>query len=154
MMMLNWPTFVLQRRINRPLDRVERVLCDPMLLRAGVELDLGLDGSSVALDKSFGVTFPPFGVDGASWWAPASVRNRHGRVVLRFEVEINAWDANSTELLVRPRAGHPNRWSGRRMNRYFVLGHATADAFRQMLCDHAGTPTVRIARPPLRAQMR
>jgi len=138
MMLLNWPTFVLQRRVNQPLAAVERVLCDPMLLRAGVALPLGVDDAYVTLDKSFGVTFPPFGVEGASWWAPASVRTRRGHVAIRFELEINEWDANSTELLVRPRAGRPNRWSGRRMRRYFRLGHATADAFTHLLGAQAG----------------
>src|SRR5664279_5417055 len=71
-MMLDWPTFVLQRRINRPLGAVEQVLCDPHVLRSGSELDLGSDGMYAQLDGPFGVTFPPFGLDGASWWAPVS----------------------------------------------------------------------------------
>ena len=130
---LNWPTFVLQRRINQPLGAVERLLCDPMLLRAGVALGLGIDETSVSLDKSFGVTFPPFGVDGASWWAPASILTRRGRTTMTFDLEINEWDTGSTELLVRPRHGRPDRWSGRRMRKYFLLAHATADAFTQLL---------------------
>ena len=133
MTMLNWPTFVLQRRINQPLGAVERVLCDPTLLRGGNALSLGIDESYVSLDKSFGVTFPPFGVDGASWWAPASVHSRRGRTRVRFELEINEWDANSTELLLRPQVRRPNRWSGRRMRRYFRFAHATADTFTQLL---------------------
>ena len=151
MTMLNWPTFVLQRRINQPLGAVERVLCDPMLLGTGTALNLGLDDAYVSLDKSFGVTFPPFGVEGASWCAPASVHTRRGRVVVRFELEINEWDAHSTELLVRPRACRPNRWTGRRMRRYFDVAHATADAFTHLLDVQAGvhaTPTYR--RTPVR----
>jgi len=154
MMMLNWPTFVLQRRINQPLAAVEHVLCDPMLLRAGVTLPLGVDKTYVSLDKSFGVTFPPFGVEGASWCAPASVRTRRGRTALRFELEINQWDANSTELLVRPRAGRPNRWSGRRVRSYFDAAHATADVFTHLLGVHgalASTPTSG-ARTPVRTR--
>ena len=68
------------------------MLCDPHLLSAGSVLDLGNDGMYVRLDRPFGVTFPPFGLDGASWWAPASVHTRRGRTVVRFELEINAWD--------------------------------------------------------------
>jgi len=151
---LNWPTFVLQRRINQPLDAVERVLCDPMLLRAGVALGLGVDDTSVSLDKSFGVTFPPFGVDGASWSAPASIRTRRGRTAMRFELEINEWDTSSTELLVRPRQGRPDRWSGRRMRKYFTYAHATADALTHLLhaqsARHAAPATVL----PMPARMR
>jgi hypothetical protein len=126
-MQFNQPMFVLQRRINQPLDAVERVLCDPAATRTTTTLALGA-GFDLALDRSFGVTFPPFGVDGASWCAPARVATRRGRVVERFEIEINAWDARSTELLVRPRAKRPYRWSGRHMRRYFDVAHATADA--------------------------
>jgi hypothetical protein len=56
------------------------------------------------------------------------VSTRRGRTVERFDIEINAWDAQSTELLVRPRARRPHRWGGRRMRRYFDVAHATADA--------------------------
>ncbi len=65
------PMFVLQRRINQPLEAVERVLCDPEATRSTSTLPLG-DGLELALERSFGVTFPPFGVDNASWSAPAA----------------------------------------------------------------------------------
>jgi hypothetical protein len=132
-MMLDWPTFVLQRRINRPLGAVEEVLCDPHLLRAGTTLDLDADGMYVQLDGPFGVTFPPFGLDGASWWAPASVHTRRGRTMFRFELEVNAWDPDSTELLVRPRARHPYRWGGHRLCEYFRVAHRAADELGQLL---------------------
>ena len=126
-MQFNQPMFVLQRRINQPLEAVERVLCDPAAFRASSTIPLpgGLD---VTLERRFGVTFPPFGVDHASWCAPVRASTRRGRTVERFDVEINAWDAWSTELLVRPRARRPYRWSGRRMRRYFAIAHTTADA--------------------------
>ena len=38
MAMLDWPTFVLQRRVNQPLGAVEQVLCDPFLTPAAFEL--------------------------------------------------------------------------------------------------------------------
>ena len=132
-MMLDWPTFVLQRRINRPLGEVEEVLCDPQLLRAGAVLVLETDGTSVVLDGPFGVMFPPFGLDGASWWAPASARTRRGRTRFRFDLEINAWDADSTELLVRPQARRPYQWGGHRLREYFRVAHCAADQLSSLL---------------------
>jgi hypothetical protein len=136
-MMLDWPTFVLQRRINLPLATVEDVLCAPHLIRGGSEFDLGADGMRVRLDTPFGVMFPPFGYDGASWCASATVRSRRGRNVVQLTIEINAWDANSTEIVVRPRARHPYRWSGRRMRGYFTVAHASADLLTLFLRQQA-----------------
>jgi hypothetical protein len=141
-MMLDWPTFVLQRRINRPLAAIEDVLCDPHRLRAGTVLDLdgdGTDGMYTVLDGPFGVTFPPFGLDGASWWAPASAHTRRGRTLVRFEIEINAWDTDSTELLIRPRARHPYRWGGHRLREYFRVAHSTADELTRLLASESVT---------------
>ena len=142
-MLFNRPMFVLQRRINQPLEAVELVLCDPVATRSTSTVPLG-DGLDLALGRSFGVTFPPFGVDNASWCAPARVSTRRGRTVEQFDIEINAWDGRSTELLVRPRAKHPHRWSGRRMRRYFEVAHATADA----LTCHIGAQAAASQRTP------
>jgi hypothetical protein len=152
-MQFNQPMFVLQRRINQPLEAVERVLCDPALLRARSTLALGA-GLELEVERPFGVTFPPFGVDHASWSAPARVLTPRGRTVERFDVEINAWDERSTELLVRPRARHPYRWSGRRMRRYFGVAHATADVLGCRIGAGAGAPThpVRFAPYPVDAR--
>jgi hypothetical protein len=139
-MILNWPTFVLQRRVNVPLASVERVLCDPYLIRGGADFDLPADGLYVQLDRPFGVTFPPFGLDGASWTALATVRSHRGRAVVQLEIEINPWDANSTEVVVRPRARRPHRWGGRRLRQYFRVAHLTADALTQFLSGAAQAP--------------
>jgi hypothetical protein len=138
-MLLDWPTFVLQRRINRPLGEVEAVLCDPHLSRAGAVLDLETNGMYLQLDGPFGVMFPPFGLDGASWWAPASVRTRRGRTTFRFDLEINAWDAASTELLVRPQARRPYRWGGHRLCEYFRVAHCAADQLTGLLASPSVT---------------
>ena len=132
-MMLDWPTFVLQRRLNVPLASIERVLCSPQVLRGGSELALDTEGLCVRLDAPFGVMFPPFGCDGASWRAPATVRTRRGRNRVRLEIEINAWDAHSTEVVVRPHARRPYRWRGHRMREYFRVAHVTADLLTRLL---------------------
>ena len=136
-MQFNQPMFVLQRRVNEPLGAVERVLCDPAL-RGGSTHALG-GGVWLQLERSFGVAFPPFGVDFAPWSAPARVYGGRGRRAVKFDIEVNAWDNTSTELLVRPRARSPYRWSGRRMRRYFDAGHATADGLTQLLRARAAT---------------
>jgi hypothetical protein len=145
-MMLNWPTFVLQRRINVPLGSVERLVCSPHLFRGGADFDLHTDGMYVRLDRPFGVTFPPFGVDGASWSATATVRSSRGRRLGALEIEINAWDAQSTEVVVRPRARHPYRWGGRRLRRYFRVAHLTADVVSQVVDRHSSpaAPNLRL----------
>ena len=139
-MQFNQPMFVLQRRVNEPLDAVERVLCDPTLLRAGSTHALG-GGLWLRLERPFGVAFPPFGVDFASWSAPAVVYAGRSRRTVKFDIEVNAWDSRSTELLVRPRTRSPYRWSGRRMRRYFEVAHTTADGVMQLLRTHAATHT-------------
>ena len=149
-MQFNQPMFVLQRRVNEPLGAVERVLCDPALLRPGTPHALG-DGARLELERPFGVAFPPFGVDYASWSAPAVVHTGPGRRTVKFDLEINAWDNASTELLVRPRSRSPYRWGGRRMRRYFRVGHATADGLTQLLRTRAA---VHAAPTPLATVMR
>jgi len=136
-MMLDWPTFVLQRRISLPLSTIEHVLCAPHLIRGGAVFDVGSDGTRVQLDAPFGVMFPPFGLEGASWCAPATVLSRRGRKVVQLEIEINAWDAYSTEVVLRPRARHPYRWSGRRLRRYFAVAHSSADLLTHVFREHA-----------------
>ena len=139
-MLLNWPTFVLQRRVNVPLERIERVLCAPQLFRDGCQLDIGTDGLRLHLESAFDVMFPPFGIEHVSWYAPATVRTRRGRRLVQLDIEINAWDMSSTEVLVRPHARHPYRWSGRRLRAYFRVAHMTADALTHFLREGATAP--------------
>jgi hypothetical protein len=138
-MQLNQPMFVLQRRITAPLGAVEHVLCDASLFGAGAMHELG-NGALLEIERPFGVVFPPFGVEFTSWSAPARVRTRRAARAIKFELEINPWDGATTELLVRPRARSPYRWSGRRMRRYFGVAHATADGVTCLLRSHAASP--------------
>ena len=133
-MLWGWSAFVLERRINRPLVAVERVVCDPSICRAGSSWPLGSGGSTLRLDRSFGVAFPPFGVERTSWVAPATVA-RGGRALIALELEINVWAAEAIELVVRPRARHPQRWGGRKLRRYFDMAHASADLFTRVITE-------------------
>jgi hypothetical protein len=130
--MITWSTFVLQRRVNQPFGAVGRVVCDPWLLARGTRIRLGTD-AFLRLDEPFGVTFPVFGLEGASWSAPASICTRRGRRRERIEVELHVWDEQATELVVRPRARSPHTWRARHVRRYFRLAHEAADALTRVL---------------------
>jgi hypothetical protein len=129
--MFCWSTFVLQRRVNQPFGAVGRLVCDPWLLHAHAQLALG-DDATLQLDAPFGVKFPVFGVEGASWTAPASLYAR-GHRRERVEIELSAWDERATELLLRPQAQSPHRWYARRVRRYFRVAHRAADALTSVL---------------------
>jgi hypothetical protein len=146
--MLTWSTFVLQRRVNQPFGAVGRVVCDPWLLAEGTRIDIG-DDAQLRLDEPFGVTFPAFGLEGASWWAPASICTRRGRRVEHVEIELNQWDEHATELVVRPRAKSPYNWRARHVRRYFRLAHHAADALTRVLA--TDTPRLEPAEPPVYA---
>lgn len=139
MTMLNWSTFVLQRRVNQPFGAVGRVVCDPWLLPGGTQIALA-DDAVLQLDEPFGVAFPVFGVEGASWATRASFRSPRGHVLERVEIELNIWDEHATELLLRPCAHSPHHWHARRLRRYFRLAHLAADALTAVL--RTSTPRV------------
>lgn len=127
-MPLDWPTFVLQRRINQPLSRVQRTLCDPAGVGAGDELDLASQGRLV-VDQRFARA--PFPAEG-SLVAHATLQTNGGQRVARVELEVGAWSEDATALLLRPVARHPERWTGRRANRYFELAHQGVDAVARL----------------------
>ena len=52
-----------------------------------------------------------------------------------MEIEIGPWSEVDIELLIRPRARHPERWSGRRLRRYFAQAHRSADDLTHLLCN-------------------
>ena len=129
-MMLDWPTFVLQRRINRPLGRgggrcsATRTCCAPAPSSTS-----SIDGMYLQLDGPFGVMFPPFGLDGASWWAPASVRTRRGRI----DVPLRARDQRVGRRLdraARATAGPPPLPVGRSPLARVLPGRADCTADR------------------------
>jgi hypothetical protein len=143
--MLTWSTFVLQRRVNQPFGAVGRIVCDPWLLARGTRIDL--TGEAVLrLEEPFGVTFPMFGLDGASWRAPATICTRDGRQRENVEIELNPWDEQATELVVRPRARSPYNWRAHHVRRYFRLAHEAADALTRVLA--TDTPRLEPAEPP------
>jgi hypothetical protein len=133
-MILEWPTFVLQRRINVAPVHVLRVALDRRLWGRGAVLAHDHDGA-LQLDAPLRL------VDAGRlsvWRAPGRLLTIRGRTVGLVEIEIGLWSPHDTELLVRPRARHPERWSRRRQRRYFVCAHRRAD---QLTCMLSGIPT-------------
>jgi hypothetical protein len=122
-MLLSWPSFVVSRRINRPLPAVQSVLFDPSSFRPGDTYGVGTEGA-LTIDTPFReiLSYPA-----PSWRATARLFARGSRAVARVELEVAAWSTEASELTVRPVARHPERWSRRRLNRYFALAHEGAD---------------------------
>jgi hypothetical protein len=132
-MLLSWPTFVVSRRINRSLPAVQSVLFDPSSFRPGDTYGVGTDGA-LTIDTPFRliVAYPA-----PSWRATARLFARGPRAVAQVELEVAAWSDDASELTVRPIARHPERWSRRRLRRYFALAHDGADRGLEILTSDA-----------------
>src|SRR5437870_1940959 len=119
MMAFDWQTFVLQRRISRPPINVILAITNSAVFGTGSVLSCDRDGV-LRLDEPFRrvdtYTEPV-------WRANARLLGAHGRLVAAVEIEISPWSAIDTQMLLRPQARNPNRWSGRRMRRYFAHAH-------------------------------
>jgi hypothetical protein len=122
-MLLNWPAFVLERRINQPLSAVRAGLQVQSMLVPDAPIPVGPDGA-LRLHTPLG---PTLGSYDLAWRADARLVSERGRLIARVELEVDAWSAGATRLQLRPRALHPERWRGRRLRRYFTLAHQAVD---------------------------
>ena len=145
-MLLSWPTFVVSRRINRPLPAVQSVLFDPASFRPGDTYGVGTDGA-LAIDAPFRLITS---VPAPTWRANGRLFARGPRPVARIELEVSAWSTDASELTIRPVARHPERWRRRRLRRYFALAHQGADRGLEMLTRGA-RPQVANGRDAVRA---
>jgi hypothetical protein len=116
-------TFVLSRRVGRPLDRAERTL---LALVPGEYEGLTLLG---LFERRTMVG--PWGSGPPEREAPADLRV--GRRTQRVMVELGPWSHDAIELRVRPCARRPQRWRGRRQVRYFEAAHAAIDTLARTL---------------------
>jgi hypothetical protein len=113
--MLEFDTLVLSRRVRRPPELVGAALAD--LPTTPLE--------HVALVGPFerrvsGALHP------AERIAPARLCPA-ARVHEPIEIEVGPWSVAATEIRFRPMARRPQRWSARRLTRYFRDAHAAAD---------------------------
>jgi hypothetical protein len=128
-MILDWQTYVLQRRINRSPAHVTRVIVNPSVFGSGSFLTDDPTGALV-LDEPFRR------IDAYAepvWRATGRLLDGRHRALGGVEVEISAWSAVDTQLLIRPRAQRPDRWSGRRTRAYFASAHRSADGVVHLL---------------------
>jgi hypothetical protein len=141
-MLLRWPTFVIARRINCPVDTLARALDSPGTLRRGATIELD-DGDALVLDGPFRESWcwPR-----SEWRASGCLYHRRNRPVARVELSIAAWSRDASELALRPVARHPERWGRRRTHRYFALAHDAADGMTRHL------RAVEVARDPDRVR--
>lgn len=132
-MLLTWPAYVLQRRLNINFAQVEQVLFERPVT-PGTALPLG-EETPIVFDSAFRRVPTMLGAPPA-WSAPARLEQRR-RCIARVQIELSIWDNFSTELLLRPAAAHPERWGAGRARRYFEAAHQAADATLLRLNDGA-----------------
>ena len=149
-MLLDPPTFVIQRRIMHPLRDVHRGLADraPLGSVDVVELD---GGGFLRVDEPFRPVRSLIARQPApTWCASARLLNDRRRAIAVVEIELSMWSSDSTELLLRPVARHPERWTGRRMRRYFTLAHGGADSVAGLVASRAQHATASLEHASLR----
>jgi hypothetical protein len=147
-MLLTWPTFVVERRVNQPPQVVQAALRRTDALTVESRIPLGGDG-----ELCFETPWrPALSWHSLSWRANGRLVNGRGRVVARVEIEVGAWAEDATRLQVRPRARRLERWTGRRIQRYFALAHEAADRTARALNELAVAPETEAVRRYVRAR--
>jgi hypothetical protein len=136
-MQLGWSTFVLERRVSVSLRAVEAVLVDDVTCVPG--RPIALTDGWLLFDDRFRVASRPLVPGSRSWRTSARLLNGRTRSVASVELEVGVWSTRAAVLQVSPMARHPERWSRRRADRYYRLGHAGADQLLARL-GRAGDP--------------
>ena len=146
-MLLNWPTFVIERRVNQPPQAVQAGLRE----RRSRSTPTSGSGPVGALHLETPWR-PALCWHSLSWRANGRLVNGRGRLVARVEIEVGEWSEDSTRLQVRPRARRLERWTGRRIQRYFALAHDAADQTARRLNDIAVAPELEAVREIVNAR--
>jgi hypothetical protein len=115
------------------LASVHTALADRTPLVAPELVTLGIDGAA-DLAEPFRPMTPWSGRQSSpSWCAQAMLLSTRGRVVATVDIEVSMWSHDTTGLQLRPVARRPERWSSRRIRRYFALAHLAADETARLL---------------------
>jgi hypothetical protein len=139
-MLLNWPTFVVERRINQPPRAVQAAMRRSDALAVDSCIELGNAGESAGELRLDTPWRPALCWHSMSWRANGRLVNGRGHLVARVEIEVGEWSDDATRLQVRPRARRFEHWTGRRMQRYFPLAHDAADQTARELIAIAEAP--------------
>ena len=132
-MLLDPPSFVIQRRIMHPLHDVHQGLADRARLGPIDLHDPGRDGFLFVDEQFRPVRSLVARQTAPTWCAGARLLDDRRRTVARVEIELSMWSSDSSELQLRPVARHPERWSSRKARRYFALAHRGADATARLV---------------------
>lgn len=117
-------TFVLSRRVGRPMTLAERAL-------NGMPPD-GYSGLTLVGPFERRTITGPWGSGPPEREALAELRTGR-RSVERVVVELGPWAHHAAELRVRPAVRRPEWWRGRRQMRYFDRAHEAIDALAQAI---------------------
>jgi hypothetical protein len=147
-MLLNWPTFVVERRVNQPCESVQAALRRSDALTVDTHIGLAHDGELLVETP----WRPALCWHSLSWRANGRLVNGHGHLVARVEIEVGEWSDDATRLQVRPRAHHLGHWTGRHIKRYFALAHDAADQTARALNSMAIAPETERIREIVRAR--
>jgi hypothetical protein len=129
-------SFVLERRINQPLPVVNRAVSTGGPFEAASQISLGSDGT-LSFDTPLRRTLGSYDL---AWRADARLLTRRGRLVARVALIVDGWSADATRLQLRPASVRPERWSRRRLERYFRLAHLAADRAARELHEQSRAP--------------
>lgn len=135
-MLLTWPTFVVERRVNQPPHAVQDALRRSDALAVDTRIGLGHDGA-LCVETPWR---PSLCWHSLSWRANGRLVDQRGHLVARVEIEVGAWSDDATRLQVRPRARRLESWTGRHIQRYFALAHDAADQTARALNELAAAP--------------
>ena len=136
-MTLTAPSFVVERRINHPMDEVQRGLADRTPLAPAGLLDPEAEGFLCIIDPLRPVRPYSARQPTPTWWASAHLLTARRRLVAKVDLEVSMWSHDATGLTLRPAARHPERWRAWRVRNYFALAHDAADETARLIARRA-----------------
>ena len=138
-MLLEAPTFNVQRRINHQLSEVQRGLADRTPLAPTGLLDPDAEGFLCIVEPLRPVRPYSSRQPLPTWFAIGHLLTSRRRLVARVELEVSMWSHDASSLSLRPVARHPERWRAWRVRHYFALAHDAADETARLIAQRAAS---------------
>ena len=136
-MLIDAPTFVVQRRVNHPLADVQRGLADGTVLAPAGMLELESEGFLCVNEPLRPVRPYSSRQPVPTWCATGHLLTSRRRRVATVELEVSMWSRDATSLTIRPVARHPERWRAWKLRQYFTLAHLAVDATAGLVAHRA-----------------